>query len=309
MNGKLPLTLEILGVAGLALTPATVGAQAFTPPKGLGLLTLAWQYVDNSGHRLSDGYFRPLGQSVTTSALLEAEYAVTDRLSGSLGIPYVFAKYTGTTAPISGLPIDSCRCWQSSFQDFGLGVRYRLGGDTWAITPLVRFGLPSHDYGFVGEAVVGRNLSEAQIGVLAGVKLDFLPAATLQAGYTYALVESPLDDVSLDRSNGFVDLGYSMNRRLYVRAAGVWQWTHGGLRAGSPTGNPFAFPGELNTPERYAQRDRVLRTHYWQLGGGLSYSMGRADAFVSYSNYIWGRDAHNGQIFGAGVTWYFGLPQ
>lgn len=309
MNRKLPLALEILRVAGLASVPVTVEAQAFTPPKGLGSLTLAWQYVDNSGHRMSDGYFLPVGESVTTSALLEAEYAITDRLSGNLGIPYVLAKYTGKDPPLSGLPIDTCRCWQSSFQDFGLAVRYRLGGDTWAFTPLVRFGLPSHDYGYVGEAVVGRNLSEAQLGVLAGVKLHFLPPATVQAGYTYALVESPLDDVSLDRSSGFIDLGYSVNRRLYVRAAGVWQRTHGGLRAGSVTGDPFGFPGELNTPERYAQRDRVQRTNYWQLGGGLSYSIGRADVFVSYSNYVWGRDAHNGQIFGAGVTWYFGLPQ
>lgn len=292
------------------LSAAPVSAQAFNAPKGVGSLTLGWQYVDNTGHLMSDGFFLAAGESVTTSVLAEIDYSLTERLSATFGIPYVFAKYTGQIAPLSGLPTDACRCWQSSFQDFGLGVRYRLGSDTWAVTPVARYGLPSQDYPFVGEAVVGRNLQEAQIGVFTGLKLaGFLPKATVQAGYTYAFVESPLDDISLDRSNVFIDLGYAVNRRLYVRAAGTWQHTHGGLRAGSLTGTPFPFPGELNTADRYAQRDRVLSVRYWQLGGGVSHSAGPVDVFLSYSKYVWGRDSHNGQVFGAGATWYFGLPK
>ncbi|HET7294830.1 MAG TPA: hypothetical protein VFM88_20575 [Vicinamibacteria bacterium] len=307
-----PRLLRLLGTAGalgLAVAAPPLWAQAFTAPKGLGSVTLAWQYVDNTGHMMSDGYLLKRGESVTTSALLEAEYAVTDRLSASFGIPYVFAKYTGAVPPLSGLPHDTCRCWNSSLQDFGFSVRYRLGGEDWAVTPVLRYGLPSHDYTYQGEAVVGRNLQEVQLGALAGLKLGFLPKATVQAAYTYAFVEKPLDDTSIDRSQGFFDIGYSASRRLYVRAAAIWQRTHGGLRAGSVTGNPFPFPGELNTPERYSQRDRVLRSHYWQLGGGLSYSLGSVDVFASYSNYVWGRDSHDGQVFGAGVTWYFGLPE
>jgi hypothetical protein len=308
MRRRLRIPLGAVAAVGLATMPCPLAAQAFTPARGVGSLTFAWQLVDNTGHRMSDGFLLPQGQSVTTSLLLEAEYAVTDRLSAGLGIPYVFAKYTGDTPPISGLPHDSCRCWQSAFQDVTVAARYRLGGDTWAITPVFRYGRPSHDYDFVGEAVVGRNLQEAQLGALAGARLRFIPSATVQTGYTYAFVESPLENLSLDRSNGFIDVGYAVNRRLYVRGAGIWQRTHGGLRAGSLTGVPFAFPGELNTPERYAQRDRVQRTNYWQLGGGLAYSMGTMDVFLSYSSYVWGRDAHDGQVLGAGATWYFGLP-
>lgn len=291
-------------------TSSPVAAQAFTAAKGVASLTLGWQLVDNTGHRLSDGFLQKSGESVTTSLLLEAEYAITDRLSASAGIPYVFAKYTGALPPFSGLPHDACKCWQSAVQDFGVAARYRLGRDTWAVTPVFRYSRPSHAYRFAGEAVVGRNLQEAQVGVLAGTRLGFLPSATAQAGYTYAFVESPLEDVPLDRSNGFVDLGYAVTRRVYVRASGVWQHTHGGLRAGSSTGIPFPFPGELisfSNP-RYAQRDRVQKTHYWQLGGGLAYSMGPADVFLSYQKYVWGRDAHDGQVFGAGATWYFGFP-
>jgi len=297
--------LVIAALAG-AVIPAPVAGQAFTLPRGVGAVTVAWQYVDNTGHRLSDGYYRPRGQSVSTSAVVDLDYGITNRLSAAVGIPYVFAKYTGGLPPPSGLPVDQCACWHSSFQDLSLMARYRLGNDTWAVTPLVRYGYPSHGYPYQGEAVVGRNLKELQFGVGAGLRLaSFLPRATVQATYAYSFVESPLDDISIDRSTGALDLGYALGSRLYVRATGNWQYTHGGLRFGSVTGNPFFPPGELNTPERYAQRDRVVRTNYWQAGGGLSYSVGPVDVFASFSKYVWGRDAHNGQVYNLGATWYF----
>jgi hypothetical protein len=74
------------------------------------------------------------------------------------------------------------------------------------------------------------------------------------------------------------------------------------------TGNPFPRPGEFNTPERLAQRDRLLRTNYWQVATGLSYSLGPVDLFASFTKYVWGRDAHNGQACGVGATWYFNRP-
>ena len=309
MNLKLCFLLATAVVAVLASVPSPVAAQAFTLPQGVGAVSVAWQYVDNTGHRLSDGFLRESGQSVTTSAVFEVDYGFTDRLSASFGIPYVFAKYTGSMPPLSRLPVDSCGCWHSSFQDFSLTARYRLGNDPWAVTPLVRYGRPSHDYPYQGEAVVGRNLQETAVGVNAGARLvGFLPKASVQAGYTYSFMEK-VADISIDRSNGSVDLGYALTSRLYVRAAGIWQHTHGGLRFGSVTGDPFFPPGEFNTPQRFAQRDRLGRTNYWQVGGGLSYSAGPADLFASISSYVWGRDAHDGQVYTVGATWYFDLSK
>jgi hypothetical protein len=175
---------------------------------------------------------------------------------------------------------------------------------------MARWGQPSHAYPYRGEAVVGKQLSELQVGVLAGLRLvEFLPKATVQGGYTYAFVEKALDDVSTNRSNVFVDLGYAATRRLYVRAAWLWQDTHGGLRFGSPTGNPFPPPGEFNTPARLLERDRLVQVRYMQLAGGASWNAGPVDIFASYTKYVWGRDAHNGHAFGLGASWYFGLPQ
>lgn len=305
MNPRLRLLFATKIVAALVSAPSPVIAQAFTNPQGVGSVTAFWQYVDNTGHRLSDGYLRKAGQSVTSSAAIELEYGVTDRLSASLGVPYVFAKYTGKMPPPSGLPVDACGCWHSSLQDFSLSARYRLGDDVWAVTPLLRYTRPSHDYSYQGEAVVGRNLQEAQLGVSLGTRfVGFLPMASVQATYVYSFVEKVLD-IPLNRSNGFFELGYVVKRRLYVRATGTWQRTHGGLRFGSVTGNPFPPPGELNTRDRFLQRDRVLRSNYWQVGGGLSYSAGPVDLFTSITKYVAGTDSHNGQAYNVGATWYF----
>jgi hypothetical protein len=308
-SGPLRIAGALLGVVAADAPPAAT--QSFTAPKGVGSVTLAWQYISNTGHRFTDGFDNKLGQSVTQSLLVDTEYAVSDRFSASVGLPFVFAKYTGKGPPRSGLPVDTCRCWNSGFGDFSLAARYRFGGDTWAVTPMVRVGQPSHAYTYRGEAVVGKQLAEAQIGVMTGRRLvELLPHATVQAGYFFAFVEKPTDDISVNRSNVFVDLGYAINRRIYLRGAWLWQHTHGGVRAGSSTGNPFPLPGELDdAPGRLAESDRILKVRYMQLAGGASVSAGSVDFYSSFTKYVWGRDAHNGWALGAGVSWYFGLPE
>jgi hypothetical protein len=293
-------------VAALVSRSSPAFAQAFTLPQGVGAVTLAYQYVDNTGHRLSDGFLRRAGESVTASAVFEAEYGITDRLSAAFGVPYVWAKYAGALPPPSGLPVDACKCWHSGWQDFAFTARYRLGTENLALTPHVRYVLPSHDYRFQGEAVLGRNLQELQLGASAGARLPgFLSRASVQASYSYAFVEKPVD-VDIDRSNLYFDLGYAPTSRLYVRAGASWQDTPHGLRIGSVTGRPFFPPGDYaGRPDLFAQRDRIGRVKYWQVGGGLSYDVGPADVFASVSSYVWGRDAHDGEVYTLGATWYF----
>ena len=152
------------------------------------------------------------GQSATSSLLLEVEYGFTDRLSASVGVPYVFAKYTGALPPPSLLAVDACQCWNSSFQDFSFAARYRFGGPNWAVTPTLRYDRPSHDYAYQGEAVVGRNLNELLVGISAGTRLGgALSRASVQVGYTYAIVEKPLEDVPINRSNTAFEAGYALD--------------------------------------------------------------------------------------------------
>jgi hypothetical protein len=300
--------LVAIAYASLALQGQPAAAQAFTAPRGVGAASLSWQYIDNTGHFLTDGYFAARGESVSQSVLLDAEYAVTDRLAVSAGIPYVLAKYTGSLPPPSGTPRDACQCWTSGFQDFAFGVRYRLGNDSWAVTPLARYGQPSHDYPFRGEAAIGKDLTEFQLGVSTGVRLSgWASRANVQASYTYAFVEKALDDISVNRSNAFGEIGYQAGSRIYLRAGVLWQRTHGGLRIGSDTGNPFPFPGELNTPERRASADQARRVNYWHVAAGLSANLGPVDVFASFVKYVSGTDTHAGQALTVGTSWYFDL--
>jgi len=298
----------LLGVAAIAAalveTPSPLHAQAFTLPQGVGAVTLAWQYVDNTGHYLTDGFLLEAGPSVSQSALLELEYGVTDRLSATIGIPYVRARYTGPLPPASNLPVDACRCWHSGWQDFVLMARYRLGTDSLALTPHVRYIYPSHHYRSEGEAVIGRNLQEFQVGASAGARLPgVLSRASVQAIYTYSMPETVVG-VEIDRSNLVFDIGYAPTRRLYARVGANWQNTHDGLRFGSLSGKPFGIPGEYTTPRLFAQRDRLGRVKYWQVGGGLSYDVGPADVFASVASAVWGRDAHDAVVYTVGATWY-----
>ena len=283
--------------AAILLLPALAAAQAFTPPPQVGSMTFSWQWVDNTGHILTDGTFFPRGQSVTTSVLAEVDYGLTERFAATAAVPFVFAKYTGALPPFSGLPHDFCQCWNSAFQDFSLGGRYRFGDDFWAVTPHVRFIIPTHNYTYQGEAVVGPNLLQSHFGVSGAWRLaPWLPKASVSAGYNFALVEKATEDLRSNRSNVTASFGYAITRSIYVHGGALYTKTHGGLTA-------FEVP--VAPPEERAQADRLLKMRYWHLTGGVSYSTSFADLFFSIEPYVWGRDTHDGIAYTLGTTWYF----
>jgi hypothetical protein len=285
----------------LLLWAAPAFAQAFTPPPQVGSMTLSWQWVENTGHILTDGTFFPRGQSVTTSILAEVDYGVTDRFAATVGIPFIFARYTGDLPTFSGLERDNCKCWNSSFQDFSIGGRYRFGDDFWALTPSARLILPSHDYPYRGEAVPGPNLQQFLMGINAAWRLaPALPKASIQGGYSFALVEKPTEDTNANRSNVFASFGYALTRSWYVHGGALFQKAHNGLTA---------FEVATAPPDQRAQADRLLAMRYWHLTGGVSYSAGFADLFVSVEPYVWGRDTHDGVAYNVGATWYFDVSR
>jgi hypothetical protein len=302
-----PLTLA--AVVGAA-PPAW--AQAWVPPAGVGSVTVAAQTIDNTGHTDTDGLFLLAGRSVNTRIDIEADYAFTDRLSLSAGLPFMFAKYVDPNpvpSPIPFVPRDECRCWQSGWQDFGFTARYNVVNGDFALTPSVTVGVPSHDYEFRGEAVVGHRLKEMRITVDAGQRLNAIsPKLYVQGRYSYAFVERVLD-IPNNRSNGTVEGGFLITRRLAARGLLFWQRVHGGLRLGGSESSALPFPGDVNTPERMFQHDRLLRDNNWRLGAGITYSMPRMDVFASYVEFVRGTDSHAGRAFTTGVSWPFELGQ
>src|SRR5579863_757619 len=165
------LRSSLLIVVFAVLCPSHVLAQAWLPPAGDGSVSFTYQRIDNTGHKLTNGQFVPGGKSLDMSLYVEAEYAPINRFSFTVGVPWVFAKYTDANPPpppVPFLPVDQCRCWQSGFQDFGVTSRYNLVGgpsSAFVLTPSVSLGVPSHEYNFRGEAALGRDLREGRMGV------------------------------------------------------------------------------------------------------------------------------------------------
>lgn len=305
-----PARVAVAAFALVTAWAASAQAQAWVPRAGQGSVTLALQQIENTGHVLSDGSVVPAGKSRNGSIYLEVDYAISDRVSISAGIPYVFAKYLGPPPP-PGQPeppmvqdVDRCYCWQHDLQDFGFTLRFNLLNGATALTPSVSAGVPSHAYDYAGEAVVGRGLRELRLAVDLGRRLDFVSRRlVVQGRYSHAWVESAVD-VTTDRSNFSAELAFEAADGFVVRAGAWGQVTHGGLRAGlGPAPQPDGIPwGEITTPELFHEHDRLLRDNYWRIGAGLEYSLAGVDLFASYTEFVGGSDTHDGRAFTAGLS-------
>ena len=307
--GRVVLTRALVLATLLIASATSTFAQAWAPPAGAGSVTVSTQNLDYSGHFATNGeFFEGVGTSVHNRVDIDADFAITDRLSIAVGIPFVFTRYTDPEPLppfVPFLPVDDCRCWHSGWQDFGFTARYNLVNGAFGLTPSVSVGVPSHGYDFQGEAVLGERLKELRIAVDAGQRLDVIsPRLSVQGRYSYAFVEQVLDDVPINRSNVALEGGFQFTRRLSGRAVLTWQRVHGGLRLGSEP-DPFPPPGEVNTPERMFEHDRLLRDNNFRIGGGVAYSLDKVDVFFSYFELLQGNDSHGGRAITAGVSWPF----
>lgn len=284
----------LLSLLVLCASAPRAFAQAWVPPARVGIVSFLYQTIDNTGHRLTDGSMLEGFDSASRGVLVNLDYAVTDRISFSLGVPYIAAKYIGPQPSLFGLAVDDCLCWNHGWQDLALTVRYNLANGAFALTPSVSVGTPSHNYDYFGEAVLGRNLNELRIGVDAGQRLDAISERlSISVGYSYAFVEKVLD-LQNNRSNISLEPSVVITRSLSSRVAFLWQHSHGGLRS-----------TEIVTDEQLQQYDRIIKDNNFHIAGGVSYSFPRFDVFASYTHYASGTDTHAGRAISFGVSWPF----
>src|SRR5688572_1957872 len=166
------LVRALLVFCAVAIATTSAHAQAWVPPAGIGLVSLVYQTISNTNHRLTDGTLFDGYDSVSRGVLFNLDYAFTDRFSVSIGVPYLGSKYTGPEPSFFGLAVDDCFCWNHGWQDFGFTARYNLANGAFALTPSVSLGVPTHNYDYFGEAVLGRNLNEIRLQVDVGQRLD-----------------------------------------------------------------------------------------------------------------------------------------
>ena len=282
-----PVTLVVLVV--LFATPTAALAQAWVPPAGVGAVSFVYQTIANTGHRMTDRSNLEGYDSSSRGMLLDVDYAITNRFSLAVGLPYIAREFLGPLPSFAG-EVDECRCWHHGWQDFGATARYNLVNGPFALTPSVSFGVPSHDYAYFGEAVVGRNLKEMRLVIDAGRRLDAIsPRLSVQGRYSYAFVEKVLD-LPNNRSNASLEAGVLITIARVTRgvlvAALAWRTDIG---RGRYTGGIRAIrSGVARQPLSYRRRRGLL--------------VPRMDLFMCYVQYVSGVDTHAGQVITAGFS-------
>lgn len=295
MHGQ---TVAALALVAIAASARPAAAQAWAPREGEGEVTFVTQMIDHVGRVLGDVRFDCCG-TTNVAIVADADYGLTDRWSFSASLPYVFAKYRG--GPPAGpaaflastpVPADSCHCLHGAVQDLQLGVHYNMlkVRRSFSLMTGAVAGIPTHNYDYVGEAVVGFGLTELGLSADAGGQLNFLaPGLSLEGHYGYSIVERVLG-ISHNRSNTRIVAGYRIRNRLGAHGMLLAQRTHGGLR----------FPEDVEPfPPRYTEFHRLLRDNYLQGGAGVSYRWRDWDLSMSLLRTISGTNTHDVHVYTA----------
>ena len=283
--------LAILAIAGSARPAA---AQSWAPREGAGEVTFVTQVIDHIGRIFGD--FRIDCCGTTNVAVgVDVDYGVSRRWSVSASLPFVFAKYRGDpfTGPVAWIPYtaaDSCHCVHGAFQDIQFGSHYNLLKlrRSFSLMGSTTLAIPTHNYTYAAEAAVGFGLTELDLSVDAGQRLDFiLPGLSVDGHYGYTISERPLG-IGHNRSNTRLNARYGFMRRLAGHAVLAIQRTHGGLR----------FPDDIAPfPERYSEFHRLLQDNYFQAGGGVSSAWGDWDLSFSFVKTLSGTNTHNLHVY------------
>jgi len=283
--------LALVAIAGSARPAA---AQSWAPREGTGDVTFVTQVIDHVGRVFGDLRIDCCG-TTNVGVGVDVNYGVSRRWSVSAGLPFVFAKYRGEgfTGPVSWVPYssaDSCHCVHGALQDVRFGAHYNLLRlrRSFSLMGSAALLIPTHNYEYVGEAVVGFGLREADFSVDAGQRLDSLvPGLSVDGHYGYTVSQRPLA-IKHDRSNARFNARYGLTDRLAGYAVVALQRTHGGLR----------FPEDVAPfPERYHEFHRLLQDNYFEAGAGVSYAWGDWDLSFSAIKTVSGTNTHNVHVY------------
>ncbi len=288
--------LSRLVVAAVSTWAACAQAQLYVPSQGSGAVSTTLQVVTDHNHLNSEGDAIAPGRITTNSMVLKLDYGLTDRLAATLTAPFLEKKFRGSGAhnpdPFNEDHDDREHIerlddgqFHSTWQDWGVGLRYRWREQPLAITSFLNYSWPSQDYTYFAHAAPGTGQKRTQIGVFAG--RGFGPPwinTYAQASYSYTFVEKVLD-INVNYSTLNLELGYHFSPNLSARVFAAWRKTHGGLEF------PSDFPSRSD--ERWLHHDQIQRVDYLNGGLGLAWRFNeRYSLTLDYLNTLWGENGH-----------------
>ncbi|HEX2455653.1 MAG TPA: hypothetical protein VHI99_18290 [Vicinamibacterales bacterium] len=235
------------------------------------------------------------------SLLVDFTYGLTDKVAVSVALPYVAAKYNGSFPHVrdDGSTLDS-GAYHSTFQDFRFDVRYNVSRRGFVLTPFVGSIVPSHSYEYFAHSAIGRHVREVQVGAYWAKLLDpLVPGMFVQGRYSYGFAQRILD-ISHNRSNLDLEVGYFVKPELRVFALGAGQLTHGGVDL---YGNSRFALG----PVLYPHHDQISRDNILNVGAGAAYDLSPSvGVYGSFMRTVAGRNVHALQHgVTIGMAWSF----
>jgi hypothetical protein len=262
---------------------------------------VAYANIYTRDHLFSEGERYDGGRIRMNMAVFGLGYSFTDRFAAGASLPYVSARYDGKNPHTAAVDNGD---YHSGFTDLRLDLRYNLLRGPAMVTPFVSTIIPTRDYPTYAHTAPGSGLTQYLVGFSAGRRLDpILEAGFAQVRYSYAFVEKVLD-VSHDRSNVDLEVGYFLTEALGVSVTGSYQKTHGGLALPLP-GTPASTA--FKASPYYVHHDQLARSDYVNVGGSISYALtGTVDVFATYQSMVWGRNVHAVQPgLAVGLNWGF----
>jgi hypothetical protein len=297
--------------AMLAASAGTARAQAWLPAQGEGAVSFVYQDMFDRYHQFPGIGKVDNGPTTSRTVLVDVTYGLTNRIAVSFGVPWVSAKYVGPAPhPIADLsgpsptfygaaPQDDGR-FHGTFQDIRFDVRYNLTKKWLVLTPFIATSAPSTSYVTLAHAAPGQALKQLQVGVSGAKMLDrVVPGLFVQGRYAYAIAEKKLD-ISHNRSNADLEVGYFVTPRLRLMALGAGQVTHGGI-------DIVRNPRVNLPPSQFLHHDQITRINFLNVGGGVAYSLTeRVDLFGSMIRTVAARNGHMiDRGLSLGLSWSF----
>ena len=301
---------------GICLSlPAALYAQAWTPTKGHGAVSLSYQSVSTKLHLWPvdmgqtplgpyyhfDGKKLDIGPISDQNWGVDFDYGLFERMAVSGSLAYVSSKYGGLRPhrePDGSATVSDDGQYHGSFQDAEFRVRYMVIQNPFVATPFVGYRFPTRDYSVYGHAHTGQHLWETHIGVSVARSLrPLLPEAYIQATLSHDFI-SKMDSFDLRRNSGILELGYFLTSRLAVRALGHVSRTSNGAEWTEPAGLAPIH-----------NHDQVANERYTHLGGGVSYAVGpRYQVYAVYYYTAWGENTDSANSLIAGMSVNFKGP-
>src|SRR5262245_61628422 len=301
-HGGRPIrTIRSVGFLAIVLLfiPSSLSAQAWLFPKGEGTVAISYQNVHVREHAFSKGEATDRGHSLSHILNVDVDYSVTRRLAVRIGMPYITARYHGSSPHPT---VNDDGTYHGTFQDYSVDLRYNVSNGPVVLTPFFNAVIPSHGYEYFAHSAVGKNVHEYHVGTNVGRRLDpVLPEAYIQARYSYAFVSRVLG-IAPNRSDTELQVGYFLTRRVSVVGTAQWTHTHDGVDFHCEFFH-CGLPDDL-----WPRHDQIGKASSVDAGGGTVLAATRSmEVFASFARSVSGRNTHlHAAVVTIGISHTFG---